>query len=498
MKFFMKKSIKVAPESAVSVKPPSQRVTKPDRGEAAAGAKVKYEPRTLSDAEKKKLAKYEDIIQSSQTDSAEDFQNLALACYQIQEEKLFEGHTSVAAYFKAKFGFSRTSVFRLAKMGKLVKREAPHGASGGLLGSDAHLRHLIYLEDAQQDAVIKKARGWAEIANLVDFPPKLLAAASTFLYPPKRAGEPKDSAQTRLVAKFQAAVAEAKSDLPDGVDPEVIQVFEQLTKTVKAMGGVRRSTGISWTDATWNPLHGCTRASKGCDLCYAAKFTATRAAHVYPGLAIKKTSADGKNTYSFTGKLQFLPQDLADPLQDQIPKMYFVNSLSDLFHKDVPEAFIDDCFSVMEMAHWHRFQVLTKRADIMADYTQKRYATKKPPANIWLGTSTEDQEAFDKRMPHLKKTKAAVRWLSAEPLLGPINFGSMADIDWIVVGGESGSNRQMKKSWATDIRDACKKTKVPFFFKQWGNFNELGKKEREKKSDVVTLDGVEHHVYPQQ
>jgi protein gp37 len=176
--------------------------------------------------------------------------------------------------------------------------------------------------------------------------------------------------------------------------------------------------------------------------------------------------------------------------------MYFVNSMSDLFHKSVPEQFIADCFTVMEKAHWHRFQVLTKRPERMAEFTQKRYANIKPFPNIWLGTSTEDQEAFDKRMPHLKKTKAAVRWLSAEPLLGPIKFGSMADLDWIVVGGESGSDRQMQKSWATAIRDECKKSKVPYFFKQWGNFNELGKREREKVHPA-TLDGVVHDAYPE-
>ena len=465
-------------------------------GATGSGAKVKYEPHELTGPQKNRLAEYEAIIQSCQTDRAEDFQKLAVACYQIQEEELYEGHRSVAAYFKAKFGFSRTNVFRLAKMGRLIKREAPYGASIGLLGSDAHLRPLLYLEDAQQDAVLKKARDWAKMATLVDYPAKLLTAAKAFLYPPARAGEPKDTVQARLVAKFQEVVDDAKSELPENAGQDVLKVFEKLTTTVTAMGAVRRYTGIAWTDATWNPLHGCTRASRGCDNCYAAKLTATRLADVYPGLAVKKTSAEGKTTYSFTGKMQLVPQDLADPLHDQIPKMYFVNSMSDLFHRDVPEAFIDDVFSVMEMAHWHRFQVLTKRPERMAEYTQKRYANKKPFANIWLGTSTEDQAAYDERRPHLKKTKAAVRWLSAEPLLGPIKFGSMADLDWIVVGGESGSDRRMQKSWATDIRDDCEKAKVPYFFKQWGDFNELGKKEREK-SDAVTLDGVVHDAFPQ-
>jgi protein gp37 len=191
-----------------------------------------------------------------------------------------------------------------------------------------------------------------------------------------------------------------------------------------------------------------------------------------------------------------VPQDLADPLHDNVARMYFVNSMSDLFHKDVPEEFIEAVFTVMEAAHWHTFQVLTKRTERMAAFTQKRYADKVPPANIWLGTSTEDQAAYDDRMPHLKNVKAAVRWLSCEPLLGPIQFDSMDDIDWIVVGGESGPGaRPMKKEWAAGIRDACAAAEVPFFFKQWGAFNEVGDKAAEK-THIPTLDGVEHQEYP--
>jgi protein gp37 len=232
----------------------------------------------------------------------------------------------------------------------------------------------------------------------------------------------------------------------------------------------------------------------GCDNCYAAKLTATRLADVYPGLAVKKT-VDGKTTYQFTGKIQLVPHDLADPLHDKISKRYFVNSMSDLFHKNVPDAYIEAVFDVMEKASWHTFQVLTKRPERMAEFTQKRYADKDPAANIWLGTSTENQAAYDDRMPHLKATKAAIRWLSVEPMLGPIKFGSMKDIDWVVVGGESGSDRQMKKEWATGIRDACKKDEVPFFFKQWGDFNEQGKKKAKKGGDAK-LDGKIHHNYP--
>jgi protein gp37 len=221
-------------------------------------------------------------------------------------------------------------------------------------------------------------------------------------------------------------------------------------------------------------------------------------ADVYPGLAVKKTTAAGTITYAFTGKIQLAPEELAEPLLDPVPKMYFVNSMSDLFHVGVPDEFINDVFTVMELAHWHTFQVLTKRTERMAPYTQKRYADKAPPNNIWLGTSTENQASFDERMPHLRNTKAAVRWLSVEPLLGPIDFGSMEGIAWVVVGGESGPNaRPMAKVWATDIRVACKTAGVPFFFKQWGAFDEQGHKAKKiKHSGPATLDGVVHHEYP--
>ena len=337
------------------------------------------------------------------------------------------------------------------------------------------------------------------MANLVEVPAKLVMAARIFLFPPTGPKEQKDSSQSKLVARFRDAVDGAKSKLPDSVDKDVEKAIKDLDKEVKDIcKSILSGTEIGWTDTIWNPLHGCTRASKGCDNCYAAKRTATRLADLYPGLAVEQTSADGKTTYCFTGKIQLAPEVLAVPLQDNVARMYFVNSMSDLFHKDVPEPFIEAVFTVMEAAHWHVFQVLTKRTERMAEFTTKRYADKEPPKNIWLGTSTEDQDAYDKRMPHLKNVKAAVRWLSCEPLLGPIQFDSMDDLDWIVVGGESGPGaRPMAKEWAAGIRDACAAADVPFFFKQWGNYNEAGEKAAEK-THPPTLDGVEHQEYPNQ
>jgi len=462
-------------------------------------AAAKPAPAQLTAAEKKILAQCETDIGNYQSGNAERFIKLASACYLIQRDELYREFPTQAAFFKSKFGFSRSHSLRLAQMGALVARVSPTGDTVKLLASDAHLRPLLKLTDGQQDAVIAKALAWAKLAKLIDIPAKLVTAARTFMYPPTGPKEQKESSQAKLVARFREAVDGAKSKLPTTADNEVAHVFEFLNDEVDEIAdSILRSTDIGWTLKTWNTLHGCTRASKGCDNCYAMKLTATRLADLYPGLAIKKASVAGTTAYAFTGKIQLVPQDLAEPLLDNAPKKYFVNSMSDLFHKNVPDEFIEATFTVMEAAHWHVFQVLTKRPDRMAEFTQKRYADKEPPKNIWLGTSTEDQAAYDARMPHLKNTKAAVRWLSCEPLLGPIVFGDMADLNWTVCGGESGPGaRPMEKVWATGIRDACAAAKVPFFFKQWGVFNEAGIKAPEA-SDPPTLDGVSHQEFPNQ
>jgi len=473
--------------------------TKPATGSSkpTSGTPVETTTVKLTAAKQQALARCEESIRGYQAGQTDKFFKLALACFEIQRDELYLGYGTEAAYFKAKHGYSRSHSLRLAQMGQLLDRVSPSGDLVKVLASDAHLRPLLKLTEPEQDAVIALALTWAKMANLVECPAKLVLAARTFLNPPTAPREQKDSSQSKLVARFRDAVAGAKSNLPATADKEITQVFEILNEEVDDIAqSIIRSTGIGWTLKTWNHLHGCSRKSKGCDRCYAAKFTATRSADVYPGLAVKKTSADGEITYAFTGKIQLAPQDLVEPLLDNVPKYIFVNSMSDLFHSGVPDEFIEATFTVMELAFWHTFQVLTKRTERMAAFTQKRYADKEPPKNIWLGTSTEDQDAYDKRMPHLKNVKAAVRWLSCEPLLGPIQFDSMDDIDWIVVGGESGPGaRPMKKEWAAGIRDACVANEVPFFFKQWGAFNEAGKKAAEK-THPPTLDGVEHQEYP--
>jgi protein gp37 len=369
-----------------------------------------------------------------------------------------------------------------------------------LLKSDAHLRHLVNLTDGEQDEVLELVESWAKLAGLTEWSPKLIKAAKTFLHPPETARDPEDSMRSKLVRQFAGLVKKTLAEMPDKTEKVILEKIDGLAEKALALGRPPRTTGIDWTEATWNPLQGCTRASSGCDFCYAAKWMATRRADAYPGLA-KEVTVDGRKAYAFCGKIVLLPDHLAVPLDDRTPKRYFVNSMSDLFHKDVPDQFIDAVFTVMEKTSWHQFQVLTKRPERMADFTEKRYKDVAPPANVWLGTSTENQEAYDERRPHLGKTKAAVRWLSVEPMLGPIDFGSLDGIDWVVVGGESGSDRRMEKIWVTGVRDQCAESKVPFFFKQWGEFDEAGQKMKGKpKKDglgpVAKLDGVVHDAYP--
>jgi protein gp37 len=226
---------------------------------------------------------------------------------------------------------------------------------------------------------------------------------------------------------------------------------------------------------------------------------------VYPGIVRRVESPKGDSPFQFTGKIWLSPDALGEPLGVKTSCRYFVNSLSDLFYKEVPEWYIDAVFDVMEKADWHQFQLLTKRPDRMAAYTDARYKKKDPPLNIWLGASIEDQQAHDKRIQHLNRVRTAVRWISAEPCLGPIQF-LLDGIDWLVLGGESGSRRPMKKEWAVDIRDQCSRAKVPFFFKQWGYFGEDGKKKprskpSEEKSPLTgkppeKLEGAVYYNFP--
>lgn len=234
-------------------------------------------------------------------------------------------------------------------------------------------------------------------------------------------------------------------------------------------------SAIEWTDATWNPVTGCTKITAGCDHCYAARFS--ERFRGVPGHPFE-------NGFDLTLR----PERLGQPLAWRRPRMIFVNSMSDLFHKAVPTAFIDQIFYTMEAADWHVFQVLTKRSSLMNRYLKSRYANRAPPTHIWLGVSVENATA-KARVDHLRDAPAAVRFLSVEPLIGPIGPIDLAGIHWVIAGGESGPGaRPMHIDWAREIRDRCADQGVAFFFKQWGGIR--------PKSGGRDLDGREWNDLP--
>ena len=208
---------------------------------------------------------------------------------------------------------------------------------------------------------------------------------------------------------------------------------------------------IEWTESTWNPLTGCNKISPGCKHCYAERMA-------------KRLHAMGQPNYVNNFKLTMHPQALEKPLEWKTPQVIFVNSMSDLFHKDVPLEFIQSVFDVMKRAHWHQFQVLTKRSERLLELSPKlEWAD-----NIWMGVSVENAD-YTFRIDHLRKTGAKTKFLSVEPLLGPIPKMNLKGINWVIVGGESGPGaRPLEREWVVGIKDQCLKAKVPFFFKQWG------------------------------
>ena len=208
---------------------------------------------------------------------------------------------------------------------------------------------------------------------------------------------------------------------------------------------------IEWTDATWNPVTGCTKISPGCKNCYAA-----RLAH--------RLQAMGQSNYRDGFELTLQPQMLELPLRWKVPKRIFVNSMSDLFHENVPTAYIQQVFATMRQAPWHQYQVLTKRSDRLLKLSSELDWA----PQIWMGVSIES-EKYTQRIDDLRRTAAHVKFLSLEPLLGPLPNLNLRNIDWAIVGGESGPRaRPIESRWVTDIRDQCLRANVPFFFKQWG------------------------------
>jgi protein gp37 len=315
-------------------------------------------------------------------------------------------------------------------------------------------------------------------------------------------------------------------------------------------------TGIEWTDATWNPIRGCSRVSEGCRNCY-AEGVARR--FNGEGLPYEGLTTIGR----WNGTVRVVESALDQPLRWKRPRKIFVNSMSDLFHESLPFADIARIFAVMQLAQLHTFQVLTKRAERMRDFfrwletsegkqawlkavvttsdvgkgTTESWSTAWPFRNVWLGVSVENQAAAEERIPLLLETPAAVRFLSCEPLLGPVDLARLADdelgakwnaiasgrLHWVIAGGESGKRaRPMHASWARSLRDQCSAVGVPFFFKQWGEWAPMvhlavtpdgeqlvgdprhsrGRQAAEasvrigKKAAGSILDGVDHKDFP--
>lgn len=233
-----------------------------------------------------------------------------------------------------------------------------------------------------------------------------------------------------------------------------------------------QTSKIEWTEATWNPTVGCTKISQGCKHCYAETMA-------------KRLQAMGTAGYENGFKLSILRSRLEEPLRRKKPTVYFVNSMSDLFHKQVPDNYIEEVFDVIRRCPQHTFQVLTKRADRLAAFFNKRT----PPKNSWIGVSVEDRRHGVPRIDALRAVNASVRFLSVEPLLQDLGEIDLAGIHWVIVGGESGPKaRPMKLEWVEDIRRQCEDAGVEFFFKQWGGWGADGKR-RSKKANGRLLDG---------
>ncbi len=235
-----------------------------------------------------------------------------------------------------------------------------------------------------------------------------------------------------------------------------------------------QNSAIEWTDATWNPVTGCTKISPGCD-CYAERF-AERFRGV-PG-----------HPYENGFELTLRPERVKQPLSWKAPRVIFVNSMSDLFHKQIPSEFVDAIFDTMEQATWHVFQVLTKRSSLMRNFINRRYSEGATPPHIWFGVSVEDSTKKS-RIEHLRQTQAAIRFISFEPLIEPVGMLDLGGIHWAIAGGESGPGfRPLHLEWAREVRDQCINQTVAFFFKQWGG--------PRPKSGGRKLDGHEWNQYP--
>jgi protein gp37 len=245
----------------------------------------------------------------------------------------------------------------------------------------------------------------------------------------------------------------------------------------KDVNEMSSQTAIEWTDATWNPIRGCTKISDGCKHCYAETF-----AERFRGVK--------GHPYEQGFDLRLVPGKLAEPLRWRNPKMIFVNSMSDLFHEDAPEEYIEAVVRVMVAANWHTYQVLTKRSERLREMLNSSLQFAAQEKHIWWGVSVENKKYGVPRIADLQNAQVAMRFLSIEPLLEDLGDLNLAGINWAIVGGESGHGaRPMKKEWVTSLRDQCKNAGMAFFFKQWGG---------ERKSAAGRmLDGKTYDEVPQ-
>ena len=234
------------------------------------------------------------------------------------------------------------------------------------------------------------------------------------------------------------------------------------------------TTTIEWTEQTWNPTTGCTKISPGCKHCYAE-------------IMAKRLKAMGARGYENGFNLSILPERLSQPLMRRKPTTYFVNSMSDLFHNDIPFGFLDQVFDVIKRTPQHTYQILTKRSARMRKYFTTRGRV--VPDNVWLGVSVENRQYGLQRVDDLREIKAGIRFLSVEPLLDDVGEIDLRGIHWVIVGGESGPKaRPMKAEWVEAIKDQCEQDGVAFFFKQWGGWGADGKK-RPKRNNGRQLHG---------
>ena len=236
---------------------------------------------------------------------------------------------------------------------------------------------------------------------------------------------------------------------------------------------------IEWTEQTWNPVTGCTKVSPGCKNCYAETMA-------------RRLKAMGAAGYEHAFRLTLQPDRLKQPLERRKPTIWFVNSMSDLFHKDIPDAYIDRVFDAMASTPQHTYQILTKRAERLRGY----FSTRPIPRNVWLGVSVENRKHGKPRIDDLRVVRARIRFLSIEPLLEHLGDLNLTDIHWVIVGGESGPKaRPMKPEWARSIQEQCEEAGVAYFFKQWGTWGADGRK-RNKHANGRQLDGRTWDEYP--